>query len=103
VRGYQFRPVVDADLALVAHWRATPHVSEWWGTPSVEDEREKLGDPRIAMWIVELDGRPFAFAQDYDVHGWSPTLSRIYRLGHGASISTSARPTCSTEVMARPS
>ena len=22
------------------------------------------------MWIVDLDGRPFAFAQDYDPHGW---------------------------------
>ena len=24
------------------------------------------------MSIVEFDGRPFAFAQDYDVHGWNP-------------------------------
>jgi aminoglycoside 6'-N-acetyltransferase len=24
------------------------------------------------MWLVECDGRAFAFAQDYDVHGWSP-------------------------------
>jgi aminoglycoside 6'-N-acetyltransferase len=68
----QFRPVVEEDLALLARWRAAPHVREWWGEPSVEDEREKLADPRIAMWIVELDGRPFAFAQDYDVHGWDP-------------------------------
>ncbi len=72
MRAYHFRPVVEADLSLIAHWRATPHVREWWGAPSAEDEREKLTDPRIAMWIVELDGRPFAFAQDYDVHGWSP-------------------------------
>jgi len=72
VRAYHFRPVAEADLSTIAHWRAAQHVSEWWGAPSVEDEREKLVDPRIAMWIVELEGRPFAFAQDYDVHGWSP-------------------------------
>ena len=23
------------------------------------------------MWIVSHAGRPFAFAQDYDVHGWA--------------------------------
>jgi aminoglycoside 6'-N-acetyltransferase len=69
---YRFRPVTHADLPLLAQWRSAPHVSEWWGPPSVEDELEKLGDPRIAMWIVEYDARPFAFAQDYDVHGWTP-------------------------------
>ena len=67
-----FRPVAEADLPLIARWRAAPHVLEWWGEPSVEDEREKLSDARIAMWIIELDGRPFAFSQDYDVHGWTP-------------------------------
>lgn len=72
MRVYQFRPLGEADLTLVARWRATPHVREWWGPPEGEDEREKLADPRIAMWIVEHDGRPFAFAQDYDVHGWTP-------------------------------
>jgi aminoglycoside 6'-N-acetyltransferase len=46
------------------------HVVEWWGDPGVEREIEKLADSRIAMWVVEHNGRPFAFAQDYDVHGW---------------------------------
>jgi aminoglycoside 6'-N-acetyltransferase len=49
-----------------------PHVIEWWGEPSIEPELDKLDDARIAMWIVEHRGRPFAFAQDYDVHGWDP-------------------------------
>lgn len=31
---------------------------------------DKLADNRIALWIAELLGRPFAFIQDYDVHGW---------------------------------
>jgi aminoglycoside 6'-N-acetyltransferase len=65
-----FRSVTEADLPLLSRWRAMPHVRRWWGEPEGEDEREKLSDPRIAMWIVEADGRPFAFAQDYDVHGW---------------------------------
>ncbi len=72
VHVYQFRPVLESDLGLLAQWRVAQHVKEWWGPPTAEDEREKLSDPRIAMWIVEFDGRPFAFAQDYDVHGWNP-------------------------------
>ncbi len=49
-----------------------PHVIEWWGPPEVEPEADKLADRRIAMWLVELAGHPFAFAQDYDPHAWSP-------------------------------
>lgn len=71
---YDFRLVVEADLPLIARWRDAPHVRKWWGEPTVEDERKKLADRRISMWIVKFDGRPFAFAQDYDVHGWSPHL-----------------------------
>ena len=70
--GYRFRRFTRADLDLVARWRAMPHVIQWWGDPELEDEAGKADDPRIAMWIVEHDGRPFAFAQDYDVHGWEP-------------------------------
>lgn len=69
---YHFRAVTEADLLLLSRWRGAPHVIEWWGDPDGEDEREKLADPRIAMWIIEFAGRPFAFAQDYDVHGWTP-------------------------------
>ncbi|HEX5377122.1 MAG TPA: GNAT family N-acetyltransferase [Phenylobacterium sp.] len=69
---YVIRPVARADLPLIGRWRTLPHVARWWGEASVEPEIEKLADPRIAMWLVEQDGRPFAFVQDYDVHGWSP-------------------------------
>ncbi len=69
---YRFRAVTEADLPLLSRWRAAPHVIEWWGAPELEDERDKLGDARIEMSIVEADGRAFAFAQDYDVHGWTP-------------------------------
>ncbi|HEV2817867.1 MAG TPA: GNAT family N-acetyltransferase [Allosphingosinicella sp.] len=68
---YRFRPLAPADLPLVRRWRAMPHVRQWWDEPG-RDEADKLADPRVAMWIVEWQGRPFAFAQDYDVHGWQP-------------------------------
>jgi aminoglycoside 6'-N-acetyltransferase len=68
---YIIRPVVAADLPLIARWREAPHVRRWWGDPDLEAlSREDLGDPRIAYSIVALEGRPFAFVQDYDVHAW---------------------------------
>lgn len=70
--GYQITPARTQDLALVRGWRAQPHVRRWWGDPGAEPEAEKLRDARIGMFIVALAGRPFAFIQDYDVHGWAP-------------------------------
>lgn len=67
---YRFRPVREADLALLARWRAMPEVAAWWGPPGVEAVADALADPRIFMWIVEHDGRPFAYAQDYAPHDW---------------------------------
>ena len=67
---YRFRPVTKADVTLLRRWRARPHVVEWWGAPEDEDPEEVLAEPRVAMWIVEHEGRPFAYAQDYDPHGW---------------------------------
>ena len=69
---YQLRRVTASDLPLLRRWRHMAHVIEWWGSPEVEPEEDKLADRRIAMWLVELAGRPFAFAQDYDPHAWSP-------------------------------
>jgi aminoglycoside 6'-N-acetyltransferase len=69
---YQFRAVTEADLPLLRRWRAQPHWAEWWG-PAAEDEgffEEAMTDPHTAAWMVELDGRPFAYAQDYDPHAW---------------------------------
>ena len=66
---YKFRRVTMNDLRLLMEWQAQPHVREWWDSdePYGEDE---LGDSRVSRWIVSLDGRPFAFMQDYTVHGW---------------------------------
>ena len=67
---YVLRPVTRDDLPLLKQWRARPHVTQWWGAPEHEREEEKLGDTNIAMWIVEHEGRAFAFAQDYAIHAW---------------------------------
>jgi aminoglycoside 6'-N-acetyltransferase len=72
MRDYCIRPVVEADLALIAGWRARPHVMEWWGEPDEEPEAEKLAHPEIDLWLVAHAGRPFAFIQDYRVHAWDP-------------------------------
>ena len=67
---YPFRPVTDADVPLLRRWRARPHVVKWWGSPQGEDPEEVLADQRVAMWIVEHEARPFAYAQDYSPHDW---------------------------------
>lgn len=59
---YDLRPVTEADLPLLTRWRAAPQVVRWWGPPEVEDPAETPADPRVAMWIVAYQGRPFAAA-----------------------------------------
>ena len=97
---YRFRLVETDDLALLARWRAAPHVIEWWGP---QDESEEVAEPNVAKWIVEFEGRPFAYAQDYDPHAWDghhfahlPTGSRgvdqfigeadLLNCGHGSTF-----------------
>lgn len=57
------------DLPLLRWWQDLPHVREWWGDDEPFDEGD-LHDARVSRWIVELDGKPFAYMQDYSVHGW---------------------------------
>lgn len=66
---YDFRAVTPDDLALLRDWRSAPHVREWWG-PGEPWTAADLADPRVDRRIVCLRGRPFAFMQDYTVHGW---------------------------------
>ena len=69
---YTFRPVTPADLPLLREWRSRPHWVEWWGAAEGDEGffEEAMADPHTAAWIVELDGRAFAYAQDYDPHAW---------------------------------
>jgi aminoglycoside 6'-N-acetyltransferase len=69
---YHFRPATDADLPTLRRWRETPDVLPWWGAwqhPEAEFCAH-LADPAMAMWIVSVGGRPFAFLQDYACHAW---------------------------------
>lgn len=69
---YSFRPATADDLPRLRHWLHTPEVKRWWGNPSEQLEllREDLNEPRMTMRIVLFNGRPFAYAQDYEVHAW---------------------------------
>lgn len=67
---YRFRPAMMEDLALLRNWQQRPHVREWWDDGEPFDQ-EELEDPRVARWIVTTNGgKPFAYMQDYTVHGW---------------------------------
>ncbi len=66
---YDFRMVTPADFDLLLAWQSRPHVREWWG-PAEPFSEEKLQDPRVSRWIVSLEEFPFAYIQDYTVHGW---------------------------------
>ena len=79
---YRFRKATLKDLALLKAWQSNPHVLEWWDADEPYDEPD-LADPRVARWIVSNSQRPFAFMQDYTVHGW--------RGHHFASLPRGAR------------
>ena len=56
----------------------------WWGDPIEQARllRDDLEEPLMVMRIVELNGRPFAYAQDYDVHSWpQPHFAALPRGG----------------------
>ena len=66
---YSFRKATLDDLDMLMGWQLNPHVREWWDSDEPYDEAD-LADPRVARWIVSIAERPFAFMQDYTVHGW---------------------------------
>ena len=68
-RKYLFRPAAWGDLPQLRTWQSLPHVRQWWDDDEPFDE-EELRDSRVARWIVGLNGKPFAYMQDYSVHGW---------------------------------
>lgn len=67
---YSFRPVTPTDADLLAAWLGQAHVGRWWDADDGFN-LGKLGDPRVRCWIVSAIGRPFAYMQDYTVHGWA--------------------------------
>ena len=59
-------------MPLLRGWLRTPEVARWWGDPAEQAAmlEEDLTEPRMAMRIVSLDAKPFAYAQDYAVDRW---------------------------------
>jgi len=79
---YEFCQATMDDVDLITHWQAQPHVRRWWdaSAPYTQDD---MSDPRVSRWIVSFEARPFAFMQDYTVHGWGAH--------HFANLATGAR------------
>lgn len=69
---YGLRPCTADDLPMLRAWLAAPEVVRWWGDPNEQAAllEEDLGNPLMAMRIVTFEGRPFAYAQHYDVGSW---------------------------------
>ncbi|TYC58732.1 acetyltransferase [Rhodobacterales bacterium] len=67
---YSFRPVSPDDFSLLSQWLSRPHVRQWWA-PSEPFSEQKLKDPRVRRRIVSTAEHPFAYIQDYTVHGWA--------------------------------
>lgn len=79
---YSFRLATANDLPRLRRWLNAPEVRRWWGNPIEQFEllRADLNEPLMTMRIISLGGRPFAYAQDYDVHSWpQPHLSHLPR------------------------
>ncbi|KAF0677252.1 GNAT family N-acetyltransferase [Profundibacterium mesophilum] len=68
---YRFRPLVADDRRLFDRWLAEPHMEGWWGDADTEWAqimREWAAGGDADMRIVEHEGYPFAYVQDYDAH-----------------------------------
>jgi aminoglycoside 6'-N-acetyltransferase len=83
---YHFRPFTRADLPMVARWLQTPEVLRWWGDPKEQIDliAEDLDEPLMRQWIVEHEGRPFAYVQVYPLNAW-PQL-HLMHLPDGAEV-----------------
>src|SRR4051812_29487215 len=70
---YVFRPVSDADLAMIRGWLETPEVVRWWGLPG-EQFALVSGDlehPDMEQFIVVTDGQAFGYIQCYVLRTWN--------------------------------
>ena len=70
---YQFSAMTAADLPLVLHWLRQPHVVQWWGDPSEQDDLVSgdLDEPAMDQFIVATGNRDFAYLQCYDLTAWN--------------------------------
>ena len=68
---YEFRPLTDADVPIIADWLKRPHLVRWWGDPDKQLAliRGSLREPWVDAFLVLLDERPFGYLQCYDPNG----------------------------------
>ena len=70
---YLFRPMTTADLPMIKHWLALPHVREWWGDPAEQYALVSgdLDEPAMDQFIVSAGGSDFGYIQCYDLTAWN--------------------------------
>jgi len=70
---YLFRPMTMADLPMIKHWLALPHVREWWGDPAEQYAlvSADLDEPAMDQFIVTVGGSDFGYIQCYDLTAWN--------------------------------
>jgi len=70
---YVFRPMTTADLPMIKHWLALPHVREWWGDPAEQYALVSgdLDEPAMDQFIVSIGGSDFGYIQCYDLTAWN--------------------------------
>ena len=73
---YVFRPMAAADLPIIKHWLALPHVREWWGDPADQYSLVSgdLDEPAMDQFIVSVGGDDFGYIQCYDLTAWNSGL-----------------------------
>ena len=69
---YTLRPLLESDLPLIWTWLQELHVQAWWPDPQEQYDliSGDITDPTMALYLVSLDGVPFAYVQDYCVQDW---------------------------------
>lgn len=69
---YSFRPVVAADLPVLAEWLRQPLVAEWWPGPDrqIALMGEDMEDPVMHQVIACRDGIDLGYAQYYPANHW---------------------------------
>lgn len=68
---FEFKPLAEADLAMLHEWLERPHVARWWGPADAIDELREdfLGGGGTRAFIACRDGEPVGFVQCYVVMG----------------------------------
>lgn len=62
---FSFRPVQPDDLSLLARWRSSAHVVQWWDEPRDLEAEYISGTDPVRYFIALLDGRPAGLVQHY--------------------------------------